>query len=64
MKKTIEKDYINAHRKSSRDEEFENHGKAVNLKHVQKTKKAYNRSKAKSYDGEDEDDEYDDYKIR
>lgn len=46
-KRITEEDYIKANRKASREEEIEQHGRPIPRTRVHKSKKVYDRKKAK-----------------
>lgn len=46
--KITERDYIKAHRKASREEEIERHGHPLPKSRMHRSKKAYDRNKAKA----------------
>lgn len=46
--KITQQDYLKAHRKASREEEIERHGRPATLRAVHKSKKTYDRKREKA----------------
>jgi hypothetical protein len=53
--KLTQKDYMKAHRKASREEEFERYDHAVPRNHVHASRKSYDRKRDRFRKDEDED---------